>query len=134
MDDTFQPGHIVQNLIPAEPVTLTKVQDLGSMVSLKYTGNNSQKVGTRVVKKVTIEELEIVTEEGMFTFTGNPEKFKLYAEAGRIRSAYLFDPLFAVICSIIDPLPHQVEVVYKYFLPLPNIRFLLADGTGAGEF
>lgn len=36
-------------------------------------------------------------------------------------------------CSIVDPLPHQVEAVYKFLLPLPKIRFLLADDTGPGK-
>jgi hypothetical protein len=31
----------------------------------------------------------------------------------------------------IDPLPHQHEAVYHYFLKLPRIRFLLADDPGA---
>ncbi|HEY0458618.1 MAG TPA: helicase-related protein [Pyrinomonadaceae bacterium] len=30
-------------------------------------------------------------------------------------------------------MPHQVEAVYKFLLPLPKIRFLLADDTGAGK-
>jgi SNF2 family DNA or RNA helicase len=33
----------------------------------------------------------------------------------------------------VDVLPHQVEAVYRYLLPLPRIRFLLADDTGAGK-
>ena len=33
----------------------------------------------------------------------------------------------------VDPLPHQLEVVYDYFLRLPRIRFLLADDPGAGK-
>jgi SNF2 family DNA or RNA helicase len=60
-------------------------------------------------------------------------RFSLFAEAERIHSAYQFDPLFAVNCSIVDPLPHQVEAVYKFLLPMPKIRFLLADDTGAGK-
>ena len=59
--------------------------------------------------------------------------FLLGAEAERIRIAHQFDPLFAVNSSIVDPLPHQVEAVYRYLLPLPRIRFLLADDTGAGK-
>jgi len=67
------------------------------------------------------------------TFDGDPGLFLLGAEAERIRIAHQFDPLFAVNSSIVDPLPHQVEAVYKYLLPLPRIRFLLADDTGAGK-
>ena len=75
----------------------------------------------------------VLAVEGAFSFTGDPVGFTLFAEAERIHSAYQFDPLFAVNCSVVDPLPHQVEAVYKYLLPLPNIRFLLADDTGAGK-
>ena len=32
-----------------------------------------------------------------------------------------------------DPLPHQLEAVYDYFIKLPRIRFLLADDPGAGK-
>ena len=67
------------------------------------------------------------------SFDGDPQSFLLGAEAERIRIAHQFDPLFAVNSSIVDPLPHQVEAVYRYLLPLPRIRFLLADDTGAGK-
>ncbi|MCG8366324.1 MAG: DUF3883 domain-containing protein, partial [Pseudanabaenales cyanobacterium] len=33
----------------------------------------------------------------------------------------------------VDPLPHQLEAVYDYFLKQPRIRFLLADDPGAGK-
>ena len=79
------------------------------------------------------ESLEVLTWKGDFNFKGDPTRFSLFAEAERINSAYQFDPLFAVNCSIVDPLPHQVEAVYKFLLPLPKIRFLLADDTGAGK-
>jgi hypothetical protein len=50
---------------------------------------------------------------------------------GRIKLAYEFDPHFAVSVSQIDPLPHQLEAVYYYLLPRPQVRFLLADDPGA---
>lgn len=77
--------------------------------------------------------MQVVTSNGVFNFSGNPDKFILFAEAERINSAYQFDPLFAINCSVVDPLPHQVEAVYKFLLPQPRIRFLLADDTGAGK-
>jgi len=127
------PGLIIKNITPHEPVRLTKVSVMGNMTALHFTGINSNISNNRLVSQDELEKLEIISEEGIFNFAGDPEKFKLYAEAERIFSAYQFDPLFAVNCSIIDPLPHQVEAVYKYLLPLPNIRFLLADDTGAGK-
>ena len=126
-------GQIIKNLVPNEPITINQIQGLGSMVSVRYTGINSKKVSTKVITKEEFDELEILSEEGTFNFKGDPTKFGLFAEAERINSAYQFDPLFAVNCSIVDPLPHQVEAVYKFLLPLPKIRFLLADDTGAGK-
>lgn len=126
-------GQIVKNLIPNEPVIINKIQMLGTMVSVSFTGINSNKVNTKVIEESTFNGLEILTDEGSFNFRGDAKKFGLYVEAERINSAYQFDPLYAVNCSIVDPLPHQVEAVYKYLLPLPKIRFLLADDTGAGK-
>jgi superfamily II DNA or RNA helicase len=126
-------GQIVKNLIPSEAVTVNHIQTLGNMVSLKYTGVNTNRVNSKVITNEEFEKLEILTEEGSFNFKGDPIRFALFAEAERINTAYQFDPLFAVNCSIVDPLPHQVEAVYKFLLPLPKIRFLLADDTGAGK-
>lgn len=130
---TVQPGQIIKNLIPSEPVTINKVQKLGSSVSIAYTGVNTNRANSKVIYSTDFNGLEILTEEGSFNFKGDPTRFSLFAEAERINSAYQFDLLFAVNCSIVDPLPHQVEAVYKLFLPLPKIRFLLADDTGAGK-
>ena len=129
----IQPGQIIKNLIPGEPVTVNKVQKLGASVSIAYTGVTTIKANTKVISNNEFSGLEVLTEEGSFNFTGDPTRFSLFAEAERINSAYQFDPLFAVNCSIVDPLPHQVEAVYKFLLPLPKIRFLLADDTGAGK-
>jgi SNF2 family DNA or RNA helicase len=126
-------GQIIKNLIPNEAVTVNQIQWLGDMVSLKYTGINSNRASSKVITKEQYESLEVLAEEGRFNFKGDPVRFSLFAEAERINSAYQFDPLFAVNCSIVDPLPHQVEAVYKFLLPLPKIRFLLADDTGAGK-
>lgn len=126
-------GSIVKGLIPGESVVINKIQPLGSSYSISYTGVNTKKSSSKVIKKEQLDNLEILTEEGRFNFKGDPEKFVLFAEAERIYSAYQFDPLFAINCSIVDPLPHQVEAVYKYLLPQPSIRFLLADDTGAGK-
>src|SRR6478609_3306079 len=130
---SLQTGQIVSNLIPSEAVTINQIQPLGSMVSLKYTGVNSNRANNKVITIEEFNALEVLADEGTFNFKGDPTRFALFAEAERINSAYQFDPLFAVNCSIVDPLPHQVEAVYKFLLPLPKIRFLLADDTGAGK-
>ena len=129
----LQPGHIIKNLSPSEPVRIIEIKPLGDMYSVSYVGLHSKIAGEKVIASEQLTSLQIISEAGKFSFNGNPEEFKLYAEAERIRSAYLYDPLFAVNCSIVDPLPHQIEAVYRYMLPLPRIRFLLADDTGAGK-
>ncbi len=126
-------GNIVKNIKPDEAVKITSVKKLGESFSLTYIGVNSDKLGSKILKESQLDALEVLTDTGKFNFKGDPEKFILFAEAERINSAYQFDPLFAINCSVVDPLPHQVEAVYKFLLPQPQIRFLLADDTGAGK-
>jgi SNF2 family DNA or RNA helicase len=127
-------GQIIKNLIDAEPVSVLECNSVGDeLVAIQYVGVNTQKRDSIIIDENRIEKLDLLTNEDEFNFKGDPGKFLLFAEAERINSAYQFDPLFAVNCSVIDPLPHQVEAVYKYLLPLPKIRFLLADDTGAGK-
>jgi superfamily II DNA or RNA helicase len=130
---TIQVGDIVKNLVPQEPVCIQEIKAQGSVYTLRFMGMQSRQVSTKIVPAAGLQNLHIVGREDAFNFEGDPQKFKLYAEAERILSAFQFDPLFAVNCSIVDPLPHQVEAVYRYLLPLPRIRFLLADDTGAGK-
>jgi hypothetical protein len=129
----LEPGQIIKNLIPAEPVTIIKVQPLGASLSITYTGVNSNRTSSKVISQSDLAHLELLTTEGSFNFQGDPVKFALFAEAERINSAYQFDPLFAVNCSIVDPLPHQVEAVYKFLLPLPKIRFCPAKSSFAPQ-
>lgn len=126
-------GNIVKGILEHQLVRIDEVKILGENVSLRYIDLQTNKQDARIFKINEIQKFEILGDEGVFTFGGDPDKFLLYAEAERIRSAYLFDPLYAVNCSIVDALPHQVEAVYKVLLNLPRIRFLLADDTGAGK-
>ena len=129
----IEEGNIIKNLSTSEAVIIDKIKKLGSKFSLSFTGVNSRKQSSKILDLEQIEKLQVVTSNGVFNFSGNPDKFILFAEAERINSAYQFDPLFAINCSVVDPLPHQVEAVYKFLLPQPRIRFLLADDTGAGK-
>ena len=110
----IKPGHIVKNLSPEEPVKILDVKLLGSMYSISFVGLSSKRTDEKIVYLEEIETLEILSEEGQFSFRGDPIEFKLFAEAERIRSAYMYDPLFAVNYSIVDPLPHQIEAVYRH--------------------
>jgi superfamily II DNA or RNA helicase len=54
-------------------------------------------------------------------------------EALRLALAYEYDPYFSLSIARVDPLPHQLEAVYDYFLKLPRLRSLLVDDPGAGK-
>ena len=66
-------------------------------------------------------------------FDGAAPRFRIGVEAHRLGLAYEYDPYFSLSIARVDPLPHQLEAVYDYFLKLPRIRFLLADDPGAGK-
>lgn len=61
------------------------------------------------------------------------DRFFLFIESARIKTAYDHDPHFAVSLSGVRPLPHQLEAVYERILPQVRLRFLLADDPGAGK-
>jgi hypothetical protein len=67
---SIKPGQIVKHLSPTEPVVINKVQPLGPMVSITYTGVNTNKANSRVISIAEYEKLEVVTSEGTFTFKG----------------------------------------------------------------
>jgi superfamily II DNA or RNA helicase len=127
------PGDIVAGLEPDEHVEITKVTPFaGGRTLVEGIGVSSRRLFRRPLAG---EELARITRlrGSSFTYDGNARAFLLGVEAHRIKTAYQFDPLFAVNSSAVDVLPHQVEAVYRYLLPLPRIRFLLADDTGAGK-
>lgn len=130
--NNLAPGDVVSGLEPSELVEIQRIAPFGSKILVEGVGVQSRRV---IKRPLTSEELSVLVKvRGQtHTFDGDPNIFLLGAEAERIRIAHQFDPLFAVNSSIVDPLPHQVEAVYRYLLPLPRIRFLLADDTGAGK-
>ncbi len=126
------PGDIVSGIESSELVEIKRIAPFSNKILIEGIGIQSRR---EIKRPLTNEELsKLVKIRGKsYSFDGNAELFLLGAEAERIRIAHQFDPLFAVNSSIVDPLPHQVEAVYRYLLPLPRIRFLLADDTGAGK-
>lgn len=128
----IRPGDVVSGLESSELVEIQRVAPFGGKMLVEGVGLQSRRLIRRPLAADELAGLVKVRGQQR-TFDGDPELFLLGAEAERIRIAHQFDPLFAVNSSIVDPLPHQVEAVYRYLLPLPRIRFLLADDTGAGK-
>ena len=77
------------------------------------------------------EILAAQQQTSVATVDGNG--FFLFVESARIKTAFAYDPHFAVSLSGVRPLPHQIEAVYERILPQVRLRFLLADDPGAGK-
>ncbi len=116
------------NLFP-EQVHVIVALPFGTSIKLIGRGDSNQ-VYDLVIPESKICEIEFV-EQG--SYSGDASKFRLVVEALRLGLAYEYDPYFSLSIARVDPLPHQLEAVYDYFLKLPRIRFLLADDPGAGK-
>jgi SNF2 family DNA or RNA helicase len=116
-----------------EPVKVLRIDNVdGAYFTLHAVG---METGKHYSPILTRDDIENMTRSiGVRRILdGNTAHFRLATEAHRIHLAHLYDPLFAVSVSKIDPLPHQLEAVYEYMLPQPALRFMLADDPGAGK-
>ncbi|MFW6160685.1 MAG: helicase-related protein [Acidobacteriota bacterium] len=126
-------GVTVKGILPEGFVTIVDVSWIGSSALELTYKDSTGKLGNELIYRDREYELEILKEGKPWSFDGDPELFRLVAEAHRIRLAYLFDPLLAVHTSLVEPLPHQITAVYETMLPRQPLRFLLADDPGAGK-
>ena len=127
----LKPNHIVRGAIFPEPVKILTVVPLGDAIKLIGEGLETGRVHQPILTAEQIATLEISPDKD--PFDGDPARFRLGVEAIRLGLAYEYDPYFSLSIARVDPLPHQLEAVYDYFLELPRIRFLLADDPGAGK-
>jgi SNF2 family DNA or RNA helicase len=127
----LRPGIIVNGPVLPEPVEILVVTPLGDAVKIIGAGQKTGQVHQRVLRIDQLQFLEATPERE--PFDGDPERFRLGVEAARLGLAYEYDPYFSLSISRVDPLPHQLEAVYDYFMRQPRIRFLLADDPGAGK-
>jgi len=128
---TIHPGSIVQGPTLPEPIEVLATVPMGE--SLKVIGRGMQTGMTHdpVLSQEQLAQLTVSAERE--PFDGDARFFRLGVEAQRLGLAYEYDPYFSLSIARVDPLPHQLEAVYGYFLHLPRIRFLLADDPGAGK-
>lgn len=127
----LKPNLILKGPLFPEPVKIITTVDLGSSVKIIGEGLVTGRVHQPVLTNAELSQLQISPEKN--PYDGNPLKFRLGIEAMRLALAYEYDPYFSLSIAKVDPLPHQLEAVYGYFLKLPRIRFLLADDPGAGK-
>ena len=129
--DQLKPGVIVRGPIFPEPVQVILVTQMGTSVKLIGKGLSTGKLHDPILTAEQLGTLEATPEKE--PFDGDPKRFRLGIEALRLALAYEYDPYFSLSIARVDPLPHQLEAVYDYFVKLPRIRFLLADDPGAGK-
>ncbi|MDX1967014.1 MAG: SNF2-related protein, partial [Planctomycetaceae bacterium] len=124
-------GSIIRGPTLPEAVEVLAVIPLGTSQKLIGRGLKSNQTYDPVLSPAQIAQLVISAERE--PFDGDARLFRLGVEAHRLGLAYEYDPFFSLSIARVDPLPHQLEAVYGYFLKLPRIRFLLADDPGAGK-
>ena len=127
----LQPNIIITGSLFSEPVQIITTNHMGEFIKLIGKGTQTNQVYDHILTPQQIASLSAITKTKLFD--GNSASFRLGVEALRWELAYEYDPYFSLAIARVDPLPHQLEAVYDYFLKLPRIRFLLADDPGAGK-
>src|SRR5437867_8081516 len=129
--DQLKPNKILRGPIFPEPVQVIVTIPMGDAMKLVAKGLNTSRVYEPILTPDNLAALE--TSPDTEPFDGDPLRFRLAVEAMRLSLAFEYDPYFSLSIARVDPLPHQLEAVYDYFVKLPRIRFLLADDPGAGK-
>jgi superfamily II DNA or RNA helicase len=131
MEHTLKRNTVITGPFFPEAVQVIITEQIGDSTKIIGKGMNTGHVHESILKPEQLALLTFTHDEP--TFTGDSHKFRLGIEALRLGLAYEYDPFFALSVARVDPLPHQLEAVYDYFMKLPRIRFLLADDPGAGK-
>jgi hypothetical protein len=129
--EQLKPNVVLRGPIFPEPVQVIVAVPLGDAVKVVAKGLTTGQVHEPVLSAEQLATLEASPEKE--PFDGDPLRFRLGVEALRLGLAYEHDPYFSLSIARVDPLPHQLEAVYDYFLKQARIRFLLADDPGAGK-
>lgn len=124
-------GTVLTGPLFPEPVRVILAEPLGQSVRVIAEGVVTGGMFKSVLAADQLAKLTASPEHE--PFDGDPLHFRLGVEALRLGLAYEYDPYFSLSIARVDPLPHQLEAVYDYFLRSPRIRFLLADDPGAGK-
>jgi len=125
------PGATVRGSLFPEPVEIVAATIVGTGLKIIGIGRQSNQAYQRILSDAQIAALEL--DSSIPDYQGDSHRFRLGIEALRLQLAFEYDPYFSLSIARVDPLPHQLEAVYDYFMRLPRIRFLLADDPGAGK-
>ena len=133
MLETIAADTIIEGPFWPEPVRVLRIRNHGTAVQVEAVGVVDSRYYDRTIPSEQFSALVNEVTGSAHTFDAEPRLFRLGVEALRTHLAHAFDPQFAVSVSQVDPLLHQLDAVYRRILPLPRIRFLLADDPGAGK-
>jgi len=131
MDNLVHVGATVEGEVFPEPIRVVLVESIGTSLKIGGQGLHTRQYHERLLSPEQVHSLKVIPARA--PFEGDALRFRLGIEAARLGMAYEYDPYFSLSIARVDPLPHQLEAVYEYMLPLPQIRFLLADDAGAGK-
>ncbi len=131
LKDNLKPNSVIKGPLFQEDIKVVAVIPMGDVIKLIGKGLKTGMFYEPVLNDDQLSKLEIMPEKE--PFDGSPFKFRLGIEALRLKIAYEYDPYFSLSIARVDPLPHQLEAVYEYFIKQPRIRFLLADDPGSGK-
>lgn len=129
--DNLKPNSVIKGPLFQEDIKVVTVIPMGDVIKLIGKGLKTGMFYEPILNDDQLSKLEVMPEKE--PFDGSPFNFRLGIEALRLKLAYEYDPYFSLSIARVDPLPHQLEAVYEYFMKQPSIRFLLADDPGAGK-
>lgn len=128
----LQTGQVLKGQLFNEPMRVETVRPQGPDTwEVGLVGIQSEKYRRVTLTKRDIDTLTIF--DSKYRYDGDGQLLRLGIQAYCLGIAYEYDPYFGLSISRVDPLPHQLEAVYDYFLKLARVRFLLADDAGAGK-
>ena len=112
--DEVHVGSVVSGPLLPEPVEVLAVVPMGDAIKLIGKGCKTGLVRDPVLTQTQLAQLKCLPLEE--SFDGDPALFRLGIEAQRLGLAYEYEPYFSLSIARVDPLPHQLEAVYEYFL------------------
>ncbi len=131
-DTAIREGQILTGPLFNEPMRVETVRPNGpDSVEAGLVGQRTERFRRVTLTPADIADLTIA--DTTWPYDGDGSLLKLGLQAYSLGIAHEFDPYFGLSISRVDPLPHQLEAVYEYFMKLPSVRFLLADDAGAGK-
>ncbi len=132
IDTAIREGQVLTGPMFNEPMRVETVRPNGpDSVEAGLVGQKTEQFRRVTLTSVDIADLTIA--DATWPYDGDGPLLKLGLQAYSLGIAHEFDPYFGLSISRVDPLPHQLEAVYEYFMKLPSVRFLLADDAGAGK-